>query len=407
MAEAADIAEQFERHLNSPLQTWLLGAGVSFSSNIPMMGPLTERVLEIAEKERLIEDKCALRIIGFIRDDVDEDANIEGFLTHLADFISMAGRSRTNCVSMNGALVTKKALVTVHVTLLQIMAEIVRWGYRAPICRNNGTVGEEALIGKRGEGIVKIDEHRKFIQAIFDSGRAGLETLRTPVEFFTTNYDTLLEDALALHQVDYQDGFSGGGVGFWASQYYEPRDTTRAIVTKLHGSIDWYRQGEDASPLFRVRSDDTYLGNGGAVMIYPQATKYLNTQRDPFSQLFQRFRKRLMFGADQVLMICGYSFGDEHINDEIENALAAQRSHLTVVAFSSEKDNALPPKLQYWRSQSPWGQQVFIASPRGLYQGNSDPFFSSPCGTRDWWTFAGVTRLFSEGLPPDILEEIQ
>ena len=407
MADAADIAEQFGRHLNSPIQTWLLGAGVSFSSNIPMMGPLTERVLEVAEKERLSENENSLRIISFIRDDVVEDANIEGFLTHLADFISMAGRSRTNCVSMNGAPVTKEALVSVHLTLLQIMAEIVRWGYRVPICRNNGEVGEEALIGKRGECIVKIDEHQKFIQAIFDSGRAGLETLRTPIEFFTTNYDTLLEDALALHQIDYQDGFSGGGVGFWTIRNYKPRDTTRAIVTKLHGSIDWYRQEEDAAPLFRVRSDDTYPGDGGAVMIYPQATKYLNTQRDPFSKLFQRFRNRLMLGADQVLMICGYSFGDEHINDEIENALAAPRSRLTVVAFSSETDKALPPKLQYWRTRSPWGKQVFVASPRGLYQGTSGPFFPTPCSTRDWWTFAGVTRLFSEGLPPDILEEIQ
>ena len=45
---------------------------------------------------------------------------------------------------MNGAHVPKQTLVTVHLTLLQIMAKVVRWGYRAPICRENGEVGEES-----------------------------------------------------------------------------------------------------------------------------------------------------------------------------------------------------------------------------------------------------------------------
>lgn len=41
MADDIDVAEQFEKHLNSPKQTWLLGAGVSFLANIPLMHPLT------------------------------------------------------------------------------------------------------------------------------------------------------------------------------------------------------------------------------------------------------------------------------------------------------------------------------------------------------------------------------
>ena len=57
-------------------------------------------------------------------------------------------------------------------------------------------------------------------------------------------------------------------------------------------------------------------------MIYPQAIKYIHAQSDPFAELFQRFRHRLGSGTDQVLLICGYSFGDEHINSEIEEALS-------------------------------------------------------------------------------------
>lgn len=407
MTDAADIAEQFEKHMNSPKQTWLLGAGVSFLSNIPLMYPLTERALEVVRTNEFANDEDAQRIIAYVQNDVVEGANIEEILTHLADFISMAERSRTGSVSMDGEHVTKEKLVFVHLTLLRTISEIVRWGYRPPVNGEGGEVIEEALVGTKGNGIATVDEHRNFIQAIFDSGRAGLEMLRTPVEFFTTNYDTLLEDALALHQIDYQDGFSGGGVGFWASRNYEPLDTTRALVTKLHGSVDWYRPEEAPSPLLRVRAGDIYPGAGGAVMIYPQATKYLNTQRDPFSELFQRFRHRLVHGVDQVLLICGYSFSDEHINAEIEIALSAPRCQLTVVAFADEPGGTLPEKLQSWRTQRPWRNQVLVVSPRGLYQGASGPFFTVPDGVRDWWTFAGVTRLFSEGLPKDILVAIQ
>ena len=407
MSDAVDIAEQFEKHLNSPKQTWLLGAGVSCASNIPLMRPLTERVLEVANTVELVVNDEGRRIIAFIQNDIEEDANIEEFLTHLGDFISMANRSRTGCALIGGQLVPKEDLVLVHHILLRIIAETVRWGFKPATFGDNGEEIEAAEVGENGKGIAGIKEHSNFVKSLFDSGRAGLEMIRTPVEFFTTNYDTLLEDALALHQIDYEDGFSGGGMGFWMERNYQTRDTTRAIVTKLHGSVDWYRATENPSALFRVRAGGTYPGEGGVVMIYPQATKYLNVQRDPFSELFQRFRSRLVQGVDQVLLICGYSFSDEHINDEIEIALADPRSQLTVIAFVNESNGGLPMTLQSWRMHSAWKDQVFVASSRGLYQGPYGPFFIAAEGSREWWTFAGVTKLFSQGLPRDVLEQMQ
>ena len=142
-------------------------------------------------------------------------------------------------------------------------------------------------------------------------------------------------------------------------------------------------------------------------MIYPQATKYLNTQRDPFAELFQRFRNRLQNGVDQVLLICGYSFGDEHINAEIEIALRAPKSQLTVVAFVDEPGGKMPGKVESWRNNPQWGNQVFVAGSEGLYQGNAGPFFSKPNAERDWWTFSGVAHILSHGLPDDVLEKMQ
>ena len=152
-----------------------------------------------------------------MQSDVDENANIEDILTHLGDFISMAERSRTRRVTVEEAFVTRDRLVDIHGALLDIISETVRWGYKPPRHGPDGNAIEDEVVGVAGAGIVELKEHLSFIKAIFGATRAGLEVIRSPVEFFTTNYDTLLEDALALNQIAYQDGFSGGGVAFWES----------------------------------------------------------------------------------------------------------------------------------------------------------------------------------------------
>ncbi|TZG36565.1 SIR2 family protein [Agrobacterium sp. B1(2019)] len=398
-----DVAEQFEKHLSSPKQTWLLGAGVSFPANIPLMYALTARVLAVARSELFHEDPAALRILAFIQDDCGANSHIEHHLTHLGDLISIAARSRTGGIMISGEHVSKDKLIEVHRGLIGEIAAAVRWGFKAARKDADGAITDPEVVGTNGKSIVDIVGHKQFISAVFGSNRAGLDFVRTPVEFFTTNYDTLIEDALALTGVEFQDGFVGGGVGFWNIRNYSATAGTRAIVSKLHGSIDWYQPSSGSPNMLRVRNGDTYPGEGGSVMIYPQATKYVNTQRDPFAEIFQRFRQRLSQGNDHVVLACGYSFGDDHINAEFEIAMASAKNQLTVVAFSDEPKDELPPTLRKWQSES-WAQRLFIASPKGLYQGQKGPFFPAPDGTRSWWTFEGVSKLLSSGLPKDILE---
>lgn len=403
MVHDADIAEQFEKHLNSPKQTWLLGAGVSYPANIPLMYPLTQRVMEFARNERFAADAEAIRVLDFIVGDCTESSHIEHHLTHLGDLTSIAERSRTGGMDIGGGIISKAKLEEVHNGLIEQIASTVRWGYRAARKNGEGQIVDEAQIGSPSKSIVDISGHSKFVEAVFGTSRAGLDFLRTPVEFFTTNYDTLLEDALALAGIEFQDGFIGGGVAFWNVRNYASQAGTRAVVSKLHGSIDWYRPPSGAANLLRIRHGDTYPSRGGAVMIYPQATKYLNTQRDPFAEIFQRFRQRLSHGSDHVLLVCGYSFGDEHINAEIEIAMSSSRNQLTVIAFNDEPNGELPPTLRAWQSK-PWSQRLFVASPKGIYQGSTGPIFSIEDGKRDWWTFDGAATLLASGLPKDIQE---
>jgi hypothetical protein len=285
--------------------------------------------------------------------------------------------------------------------LLEHISQIVRWGYRPKM-------GDaEMVAGSPGNSIVNSDDHEKFVKAVFGANRAGLDGLRGAVELFTINYDTLIEDSLALHRIPHVDGFTGGGVAFW-NGYEDPQlSSAKAVVTKLHGSIDWFRSNVSPSPLLRRRYGDTYLSDGGAVMIYPQATKYMNAQVDPFSALFQRFRGRLAQGKDHSLMVCGYSFGDEHINEDIAIAMSAPDSQLNLIAFSNESaDGELPETLKNWMGTS-WGERVYVASSKGLSRGSEGPFWGAEEGTRDWWTFSGATQLVANGLPSDVEEQLQ
>ena len=228
--------------------------------------------------------------------------------------------------------------------------------------------GTPEEIGTHENRIVVIDNHSAFVSALFNRSQAGIAERRRAVRLFTTNYDTLLEDALALGGFSYWDGFSGGAVAYRSHRYgdEEPNLRDRAHVIKLHGSIDWHL-GED-DRVWRVRDGDLYPKKISRVLIYPQSTKYLATQRDPFAAQFDLFRRSLGAREENVLATCGYSFGDEHINQEIELALQRPENKTTVLAFAPK----LNPTLERWRT-GPWGKRVYVISEDGLYVGADGP----------------------------------
>jgi hypothetical protein len=189
MTQGADIAEQLERHLNSPKQTWLLGAGISYPANIPLMYPLTDRVMQMARSDVFAADDDAIRILDFVVGDCAETSHIEHHLTHLGDLISIAERSRTGGVDIGGKRISKEKLEEVHRGLIEQIASTVRWGYRAADKNSEGKIVAEAQVGNENGSIIDISGHRKFVEAVFGTTRAGLDFVRTPVEFFTTNYD--------------------------------------------------------------------------------------------------------------------------------------------------------------------------------------------------------------------------
>jgi hypothetical protein len=381
----SDILAQLDSLLGASNLSWLFGAGISLDAGIPLMWPLTQRVFAKANDPTLPTDSMVLE---FVRDQLTADAHIEHILSHLGDYRALADRSKEKNIPFGDITLSVNDLDALHQRILAWIAETIRWGYKPSIVG-----GATEKIGTRDLPIVKIDHHVSFISALFNRNQAGISERRRAVRLFTTNYDTLIEDALALEGFSYWDGFSGGAVAYRSHRYgdEEPKHGYRAHVIKLHGSIDWHLSEDDR--VWRVRDGDIYPKRVSRVLIYPQSTKYLATQRDPFAAQFDLFRRSLGDREENVLATCGYSYGDEHINQEIELTLQRPENKTTILAFSSE----LNPTLEKWRNSS-WGKRVYVITKYGLYVGADGPHAQPAAGDeRNWWTFAGVTKMLNSG----------
>ena len=162
-----------------------------------------------------------------------------------------------------------------------------------------------------------------------------------PVELFTVNYDLLLETALEDMRVPYFDGFVGSMEARFHTELVEELPGSDAEVVpaffvrlwKLHGSVNWaWKEGRQIVRLGRPVPADL------PAAIYPSDAKYEESRRIPFVVIQDRLR-RALYQPETLMLISGYSFGDEHLNEQIFNAAARrERSEFIVFCFSEIPD---------------------------------------------------------------------
>lgn len=386
MKDFDDALEELSKLLEAGTQIWLLGAGASYDAKIPLMLQLTSRVCSLVAAPYDAP-------LASIRDELPNTAHIEHVLSHLGDLIAIASRSKSGQATVSASAYSVELLNQLHSEIIRCIAETIRYGYRAA----EGAAAEE--VGTLEKPIVDVQHHSDFMDALF-AGRANLES-RSRVVFTTTNYDTLIEDALSLGRRRVVDGFSTGGIGFWSGHGEAEIDGLPPRchqVIKLHGSVDWLRAENGA--LVRARYGTSYLSQLENTLIYPQATKYVETQRDPFAELFTAFRRLLASRESHVLCIVGYSFGDEHINLEIEEALKRESNKTNVIAFVREVgplgNTVLPERLHAWMTGTAYRDRIYAASDHALYAGGAR-FVPAGGGELKWWNFAGLTNFLRTG----------
>jgi len=104
---------------------------------------------------------------------------------------------------------------------------------------------------------------------------------------------------------------------------------------KIHGSLGWLFDEKQGKVLRKAPNniDDK------DILVYPSILKYSEAKKFPYISLIDRLSNFLK-QDDTVLFVCGYSFGDAHINEVILSALKTNTtSHVFVLYYDEYLDN--------------------------------------------------------------------
>lgn len=147
----------------------------------------------------------------------------------------------------------------------------------------------------------------------------------SPIEIFTTNYDLLVEEAFEEIGVPYFDGFVGSRHPFFDLRAIEdsliPKHWSR--LWKIHGSINWFLKS--TNEVYRSSN----LEEVDPCIIHPSHLKYDQSRKMPYLALIDRLSSFLRQNS-AVLIMSGYSFSDEHLNDTIVNALKSNPTAMVI-----------------------------------------------------------------------------
>lgn len=312
---------------------FLFGAGSSLafknskSLTVPAIGKMTSDVVEEIGKEEP-KFKTAL---GEIKEELGEsNFNIETLLSKLELKLDVIGKSTLNSL-------TKEEFKN----LISALKKCVR--QKVSVHSDNGKIVTKDIVSE-------------LVQTDF-ANWIGQAERKFPIEIFTTNYDFLFELGLEHKEIPYYDGFCGSLRAFFNPESVEdfkflPKQTK---LWKIHGSLGWHLD-KDTEKILRVSPDDD------DILIYPSTLKYKDSKKQPYESLLDRlsnFLKR----DDTILITCGYSWGDEHINSRIISALKTNTtSHVIGLIFDKydkidEKSNVSKigldnPKISVYASRN-------------------------------------------------------
>ncbi len=365
---SAAISQFVDLVSNSDALTFLIGAGCSRCAGMPLTNELTEKVMNSSQVDSQTKEILAV-VKGQFENGVG--ANIEDYLSEIVDLLAITKRRaerqvERNTISVGDASYTADDLEKASIQIQRAIA---------------GSI----------ESKVTIDVHQRFVSSIHRPIRAGRRGPSEPVSYLVLNYDTIVEDALALARIPYADGLSGGTTAWWNPKTFEALDVSARVI-KLHGSIDWYQFSGETVPRRIGKHVQLPDQQDSPLLIWPSSTKYQETQLDPFAQLLEQGRKamRPSPGAQRLLVICGYSFGDRHINSEIEKALQESRRDLTIVAFT-DKDQP-EGRLSGWCEDLSIREQVLVFAKRGFFHGKTKVLSGKDL---PWWRFEFLTRILN------------
>jgi hypothetical protein len=214
------------------------------------------------------------------------------------------------------------------------------WEMERTICRSIAAVACPAE-----EKIPKRTPHHNLAAWVKRVNRAA------PLEVFTTNYDILFEQAFEVSRVPVFDGFVGTHHAFFYSECLDDDDLLPrpkwVRLWKLHGSVNWHSEEDAEDRVAGKRIIRTQPSETGE-MILPSHWKYDESRKQPYMAYMDRL-SRILNQEHALLITCGYSFGDQHINAILYGALD-NRNTANVIALQfqdlNEGDKLIDAALQ-------------------------------------------------------------
>jgi hypothetical protein len=164
------------------------------------------------------------------------------------------------------------------------------------------------------------------------------------LDIFTLNYDLCVETALTIYaKKKFENGFT-------EESGWQPdslQENAQIRLFKLHGSLDWVE--DSAYGLCSLRyprhkyAENIEGENVKPLLIFGTAHKL--TPREPFLSLAYTFSQTVL--ATTVLVIIGYSFGDEYVNQIVRQGIEKNpKLRVLVIAPGADTLVAKTPFLQ-------------------------------------------------------------
>ena len=344
---ASRVRENLQDALNAKHLSFLFGSGCSSLSRegqqkgIPTMAPLAVEFLAAApgfddvQFPSAEEREALAKHLGFDLGAGEFKNNLERLMEVLYSFQFVLKRSNSDELR-KGAAAIDSLIKKVTVFVTKRCAE------------GAFSVGDSDIV----------DLYQSFYRKLVYRDR----TLPRPW-VFTTNYDLFSETAMDRLGMPYCNGFSGTIERRFNPTTYryalaEQLDLTNRkwaavdsfiYLCKLHGSINWVEEGGSLFPIREVSPASAKAAD--RVMIYPTPMKQNASFGSPYSDLFREFQARVV-REQSVLFSLGYSFGDEHVNNIIFQALTVPTFRL--VAFLPPDAKGIPEKLQALNDPRIW-----------------------------------------------------
>jgi hypothetical protein len=283
---------------------FLFGAGTSLAKKnknsyvIPAIGEMTKEVINELSKNPKFDS--ALKEIK--QEIGKEKFNIETLLSNVEEKRNIIGNGNLNGLEKDDF----ETLIT------EIKLQI-----RKIVCVHNDIIVNDAI-----KDLIHVD----FAEWI---GRADR---KCAIEIFTTNYDYFFELGLEEKNIPYYDGFTGSYKPFFYPESVDdlsflPKQTK---LWKIHGSLGWHLDTDIDKKVERVWRKDSDCSD---ILIYPSTLKYADSKKQPYIALMDRLTNFLK-QPDTILITCGYSFSDLHINERIFTALKSNTSaHVYILYY--------------------------------------------------------------------------